>query len=263
MMLLFMKSSVAAVWALALTILCLGERVALAQTTLVATGSVWKYLDTGVDQGTAWREPGFDDSGWSNGVAQLGFGEGDEATVLRQTNADGVTNLTFYFRQAFNVVNPSVYTNLLLRLQRDDGAVVYLNGTEVFRSNMPLGPVNYDTLAAITTPDDGKNVFASAVKPALLTNGLNLLAVEVHQATTNSSDITFDLGLLGNAPLSLIPLISQGAAWKYLDDGSEPGTAWVAPTFDDSGWSNGVAQLGFGEADEATQIRQFSTLTGT
>jgi hypothetical protein len=174
-----------------------------------------------------------------------------------------VTNLTFYFRQAFNVVNPAVYTNLLLHLQRDDGAVVYLNGTEVFRSNMPLGPVNYDTLAATTTPDDGKNVFASAVKPALLTSGLNLLAVEVHQATTNSSDITFDLELLGNAPLSLIPLISQGAAWKYLDDGSDPGTAWVAPTFDDSGWSNGVAQLGFGEADEATQIRQFSTLTGT
>src|SRR5262245_7917215 len=53
---------------------------------LVGRGSVWKYLDDGSDQGTTWREPGFVDSEWQAGPAQLGFGDGDEATVLRPGN---------------------------------------------------------------------------------------------------------------------------------------------------------------------------------
>ncbi|NIQ29000.1 MAG: metallophosphoesterase, partial [Acidobacteria bacterium] len=61
--------------------------------TLVAEGSVWKYLDDGSDQGTAWKEPGFDDTSWQAGPAELGFGDGDEATVLQ----GGF--ITYYFRQ--------------------------------------------------------------------------------------------------------------------------------------------------------------------
>jgi hypothetical protein len=53
-----------------------------AADTLVATNSIWKYLDTGGDQGTVWREPAFDDTTWPAGPAPLGFGDGDEFTVL-------------------------------------------------------------------------------------------------------------------------------------------------------------------------------------
>src|SRR5438034_3962796 len=77
-----------------------------AADTLSATGAVWKYLDNGVDQGTAWRELNFNDTGWSNGVAQLGFGDGDEATVVTSNR-----QATFYFRRSFEVSDPTIYTN--------------------------------------------------------------------------------------------------------------------------------------------------------
>jgi len=89
-------------------------------------------------------QPVFDDAGWSNGPAQLGFGDGDEVTVLRQRFPGAPEPgylVTAYFRRAFAVPSPGDVTNLVLDLLRDNGGIVYLNGTEIFRSNMPGGPV--------------------------------------------------------------------------------------------------------------------------
>ena len=184
-----------------LLLLRLGEVSLTAQISLVSTGSVWRYLDTGADEGVAWRARAFDDSSWSNGVAQLGFSSGpaenDEATFLSRTNSLGKTNITFYFRQTFDVPDVFAYTNLLVRLQRDDGAVIYLNGVEVFRSNMPTGAVTYAALAMLAH-DDGMSLYASPVDHALLSSENNVLAVEVHQNAATSSDVSFDLELLGN-----------------------------------------------------------------
>lgn len=172
-----------------------------AQTTLVPLGSIWRYHDTGEDLGGSWRNPTFDDSAWPSGPAQLGFSsnpaENDEATVLSRTNDLGETNVTFYFRHTFDVPNADLYTNLLVRLRRDDGAIVHLNGVEVFRSNMPPGPVNASTFAFLSQ-DDGASLFAGPVSIATLFSGLNVLAVEVHQNMLASTDVSFDLELLGN-----------------------------------------------------------------
>ncbi|MHC4959675.1 MAG: hypothetical protein ACYTGN_15020, partial [Planctomycetota bacterium] len=113
----------------------------------VAAGSDWTYLDDGSDQGTEWREVGFDDGAWSSGPAELGYGDGDEATTVDYgTKRD--KHITTYFRHAFTVAELPSATELALRLKRDDGAVVYINGTEVFRSNMPNGLIGFDTLAS-------------------------------------------------------------------------------------------------------------------
>src|SRR5882757_9533814 len=93
-----------------------------AQTSLISTGSVWKYLDNGSDQGTAWTGVAFDDSIWKSGPAELGFGDGGEAT----TNTSGF--ITYYYRHAFNVADASSITNLRVLLKRDDGAIGYLTG---------------------------------------------------------------------------------------------------------------------------------------
>jgi hypothetical protein len=169
---------------------------AQAQTTLISTGAVWKYLSDGSDQGTAWRDSVFDDTVWPAGATQIGFGDGDEATNI------GTNRLivTYYFRHQFEVNDAASITNLLLRLKRDDGAVVYLNGSEVLRSNMPPDEITYQTFALLAAPDDGTNFFPSAIDPALLVDGLNVLAVEIHQNGTNSSDMSFDLGLIANLP---------------------------------------------------------------
>src|SRR5688572_33317131 len=65
---------------LTLTLLAVAVFSAGAQT-LISTGAVWKYLDNGTDQGTAWRGTSFADGSWLSGPAQLGYGDGDEATT--------------------------------------------------------------------------------------------------------------------------------------------------------------------------------------
>jgi hypothetical protein len=111
--------------------------------TLIPTGASWLYLDDGSDQGSAWTQPGFADGGWSSGPAELGYGDGDEATLVR-CSSDPVCNtadpnkfITTYFRHHFNVADPATLGAVTLDLKRDDGAVVYLNGVEIYRSNMP------------------------------------------------------------------------------------------------------------------------------
>src|SRR5829696_4225438 len=120
-----------------------------ADTTLVPTGATWKYVDNGSDQGTAWRATAFNDSTWPSGPAQLGYGDGDEATTVGFGPDSTNRFITTYFRRAFSVTNASAFTSLTLRLLRDDGAVIYLNGVEVWRSNMPTGTIGFTTLASI------------------------------------------------------------------------------------------------------------------
>jgi hypothetical protein len=170
-------------------------------TNLVSTGSVWKYNDTGANLGTAWRMPGYNDSAWPSGPAELGYGdlpEGrPEATVLCCSNAASKF-ITYYFRRIFTVADPTLFTSLNARLLRDDGAVVYLNGLEVWRSNMPTGTVSYLTLAPSgVSSTDEYTYFTTTLSPSSLRAGTNLIAIEVHQNSTGSSDLSFDFALAG------------------------------------------------------------------
>src|SRR5580765_5665592 len=163
-----MRSALMQPWILTWFLVVLFAQLSPAQTTLVSTGSVWKYLDNGSDQGASWQGLLFDDSLWASGPAELGYGDGDEATVV---NAGPATNrfITTYFRHSF-VVDPVAYTNLAVRLLRDDGAVVYLNGTEILRSNMPTNDIDYTTLALVSVPafDESTNFYAQVVDPGLM-----------------------------------------------------------------------------------------------
>src|SRR6185436_20025595 len=98
------------------------------------------------------------------------------------------------FRHAFVVEDPAVLSNTVGRLLRDDGGVVYLNGVEIFRHNMPTGEVAYTTAALAAVEDD--DVFYQANAGAgLLVSGTDVVAVEIHQSSGTSSDISFDLEL--------------------------------------------------------------------
>ena len=162
-------------------------------------GALWKYLDDGSDQSVFWRESAYDDSLWRSGPAQLGYGDGDESTVINGgPSTDRI--ISCYFRHTFVVEDASVISNLLVRLIRDDGGVVYMNGTEVFRSNMPTGEIDHTTLALdVSSGTDGTtNFYAKTIDPGLLLTGANLLAVEIHQAAHDGTNVSFDLALVGN-----------------------------------------------------------------
>jgi hypothetical protein len=310
------------------------------RTNLVSTGALWRYLDNGSDQSTAWRGTNFNDSSWAQGLAQLGYGDNDETTVVNG-GPSASRYITTYFRRAFAVPDASFYTNLVLRSLRDDGVVIYLNGSEIYGDNMPAGGVTYLTKAstAISGADE-TNFYTGSVSLSLLRTGTNFITAEIHQSDTNSSDISFDLELIGrgNAPPSVsiiqpvngsvlgaptnllvaanvtddyavarvdwwmngvriqqqtLPpfaltltnlaagvytfesvasdgvlmatsppvnialhaaLVRQGSLWRYLDNGSDQGTAWRGVNFNDTAWPSGLAQLGYGDGDEKTTL---------
>ena len=161
---------------------------------LVSAGTTWKYYTSAAGAPAAWSQPSFNDAAWSSGRAQLGYGEGDEiATVPYGSDANNKW-ITAYFRRAFQVNDPGAVTDLTLRLKRDDGAVVYLNGREVLRDSMPEGAVTASTLAD-SPPDDGAVFNVFNLDPQALAVGTNILAVEIHQSSASSSDMSFDLAL--------------------------------------------------------------------
>ncbi len=160
-------------------------------------GTSWRYRDNGSDQGTAWRQPGFNDSSWSGPqTGQFGYGEGDENTVVSFGPSSSNKYITTYFRTTFNGGSLAGLSDLTLNVKRDDGIVVYLNGTEIVRDGFAPGTtVTYQTLASLAG-DDGQNFIPFTNLPLhLLNTGTNTLAVEVHQNDPNSSDLSFDCRL--------------------------------------------------------------------
>lgn len=192
-----------------------------AQTTLVTSGSSWKYLSNGSNQGTAWRSTTFSDTSWSSGLAQLGYGDGDEATVLSYGTSSSKKYITTYFRKTFNLADPTIYSNYTLNVKRDDGVVIYINDVEVYRNNMPTGSIAYNTLASSACSDDGSGFLATTLTPTQtgFVAGNNTIAVEIHQNALNSSDISFDFSLTGNTTTvaSAIKQIRWGSTSNPLE----------------------------------------------
>jgi hypothetical protein len=179
--------------------------------TPVPAGSVWRYLDNGSDQGTAWRGLAFSDAAWKSGKARLGYGRDGEVTTV-QTGPNNNKYVTTYFRRTFEVASPAAVTGLTLKVIRDDGVVVYLNGQEVLRDNLPEGDIRFTTTANSAIGGAEETTFIERpVDPALLRAGVNQLAVEMHQANVTSSDLGFDLELEAAVfPANAAPTLGAG-----------------------------------------------------
>ncbi|MES2439376.1 MAG: GH92 family glycosyl hydrolase [Verrucomicrobiota bacterium] len=189
-------------------------------TTLIARrpagqpGAVWKYLDNGSDQGTAWKETAYDDSAWTSGAAPLGY---TDSHIVTTVNSPASPNryITTYFRRTFEITGAAAIQALELNILRDDGVVVYINGTEVARQNMPAGSITSTTNSS--TIVDGANettYFASTAAPhPLLVEGTNVIAVEVHQRDAQSSDLGFDLEMTAvSLPLPTVTMTATDAS---------------------------------------------------
>jgi hypothetical protein len=165
---------------------------------LIASGSLWKYLDDGSNQGTAWQSLAYDDSAWSSGSAPLGYGDPMTTTIGYGPDPNN-KYITYYFRKELNIADVSAIPSLTIKFRRDDGGLVYINGTEVIRSNMPDGSINYLTTAV--TPQSGAQettYYPFVVSSSYLSNGNNMIAVEIHQVSANSSDLGFDIEVSSN-----------------------------------------------------------------
>jgi hypothetical protein len=177
-----------------------GDPVSPSGVELVADRSTWRYVkgySEASEPRTAWRELVFDDSGWSSGLAPIGYGESFIATQL----ADMQGNYTsVFFRREFEVADPGAFGALTLEAQFDDGFKAWINGTIVIdgQANMPAGEVAYNGTASSAIEEHNFvtfNLVASA--PALLRPGRNVLAIQAHNANLSvSSDFFLDARLL-------------------------------------------------------------------
>lgn len=171
----------------------------LADTALVARQSTWKYNDKGVALTSGWINASFDDSAWSSGQGEFGYGDGGESTIISYGSSSSNKYITSYFRKKFyiNSKNGLILPRLLLRA--DDGAIVYVNGQEAVRFNLTKGDISFSTFALRAIAGNGEIMFQDYfLDPALLVEGENIIAVEVHQSASNSSDLSFDLQLLAS-----------------------------------------------------------------
>lgn len=206
---------------------------------------VWKYDDRGIDQGTAWLSRDFDDSAWKSGPGQLGYGDGDEGTVL---NPGTPTTPTVYFRKKITLDSPVTAANL--EVLYDDAIAVWINGVPVLSRNMGNG-TDFKAWASATTTNAYERVsLPLATNPFRV--GENVVTAMVKQVSATSADLTFALGL--EVEQATGPVLPFGSVWKYQDSGVDPGPGWNLPGFDDSAWASGPGQLGYGDGDEATVL---------
>jgi hypothetical protein len=183
---------------------------------IIRDGENWNYFCTNGPPPGNWTSAGYDDSHWPLATAPLGYGNNGNASAIPSGPADQHF-ITTYFRHPFTIDSQSptnFYRNLYFLLRANCGAVVYLNGTEVFRRNLPGGTIDASTTATNNLSGLAENIFfvtnkstlstrsllnpASVLQATNLVMGTNVVAVEAHQASPTNSDLMFDFQLWAN-----------------------------------------------------------------
>ena len=186
----------------------------------------WKYLDNGTDQGTAWRASNFVETAWKTGTAELGYGDSpaDEATIVDDNPTPGFnaadTNkyITTYFRKTFTVADAHRVTNVAVSLKYDDAGIVYINGTQVLITPGLTTGAAFNVLSSVNAENANQTVNLTLPASALV-EGTNVLAVEIHQQTQSSSDISMD------CKVALTKTIYAGILTNDSDAENDPFTA--------------------------------------
>ena len=215
--------------------------------------SSWKYNDQGVDlSGETWTAIEYlADTSWAYGDAKLGYGDGNENTTLNFGPDPDNKYPTTYLRHTFEVSNTSEIDSLIFNVQRDDGVVVYVNGEEAFRMNMPEGEIGYNTLASNAVSGDDEEAFFEYKMESSLIEGVNTIAVELHQSSLSSSDLGFDMSVDFKPPpleTATFPLASQ-SEWYFLDTGVslDEDENWTQVEYEEEfAWGQGQGPLGYG-----------------
>jgi hypothetical protein len=174
------------------------QSTAAEQKILKVGANEWKYLDTGEAPAKEWNQADFDDSQWKSGQAPLGYGDDDIKQTISFGGNEGKKNICSFFRRAVEVEDPTAAKKVVGKLICDDGCVVYVNGEEVHRFNLPDGELKSDTTAKFPVGGEiERHAFTFLVDADKFKPGKNVIAVRVHQYNAASSDVAFDLSLTG------------------------------------------------------------------
>ncbi len=156
-----------------------------------------------------WTDSGYNLVSWKNGNAPLGYGDPNVVTEISKVR-------TAYFRHEFYVEDVSAVPGMVIIIRYDNGAVLYLNGAEITRINIPFGELSYETFAE-TNVCGYKTIQLDPTQLPLLKNGKNIMAVEIRQFNTDTTDMIFDL-----RAFTPVFSIEYGSKWDYYDAGQQP-----------------------------------------
>jgi hypothetical protein len=169
-------------------------------TTIITLGDTWRYLVPNSEPSSTWKTASFDDSGWKQGKSGFGYGDNDDNTLLSGA-------MSVFIRKSFTITNAEQVEAAFLHIDYDDAFVAYLNGTEIARANITTtGAPAYNAVADNSDHEARMYTgglpekFAIANIHSLLVNGSNVLAIQIHNAATSSTD------------LSAIPFLSLGCS---------------------------------------------------
>ncbi len=204
-------------------------------SVLMPAGSTFKYFTDAAGLGSSniveghsswsasnWKHPNFGDTAWSSGAAPLGYRTGTTpanqniATVIPFGASATNKWVSSYYRAEFNVASAAAVPSMNIRLKRDDGAIVYVNGREAWRQNFTAGLSVIGTTLATGAGDDGAAFFTVNLPNTYLVNGRNVVAVEVHQNSVGSADIVFDIELNHPSPVAADRINRIGEALSIL-----------------------------------------------
>ncbi len=164
--------------------------------TEIREGDTWKYFLPQSEPDSEWKNNGFDDSGWNSGQTGIGHSDNDDRTIIAK-------NISVFARKTFTVTDLTSVSKVIFYIDYDDGFVAYLNGVEFARSNMgeTNSPVTFNQTASASHEAliyRGESPEAYEIDADILIEGENVLAVQVHDVSRNSTDMT------------LIPFLSFG-----------------------------------------------------
>ncbi len=235
-----------------------------ARELFIPEASNWRFHNGENALPKDWKDRDYDDSGWETGFAPLGYGRYKVNTFVKSEARP--RPVTSYYRTSFHIEDPLVWDHFDLRLRADDGVAVYLNGHGFCFFNIgdrdhSEYPYPADQLSEARVTHIAPWIRAKMEKMfvQLLVPGENVIAVEVHQCTKDSSDLVFDFTMSGvEKKMDEKVIFPKGDSWKYFDGSDLPGESWNSPDFDDTGWKSGKGIFGYGDEDIATEIRSGS-----
>lgn len=178
-------------------------------THLARGGQVWRYFKGTTEPPAGWQLVGFDDTAWLQGATGIGYGDDDDATVLndmrRTATQPGYASV--FLRRVFDAPDPATLSQLILRVDFDDGFAAYLNGAEVARKNLTGTPPSYNQLASPTHEAGDPEDFDITTHKGLLSKGANVLAFQVHNSELTSSDLSIIPSLINRELLPGDPVV--------------------------------------------------------
>lgn len=174
-----------------------------AQTLIFNKNASWSYKDNNQAQPAGWNAQTYDISTWAVGNGPLGYGDPVTTTIN-----SGLT--TAYFAKDFTVDLSTLSDTMELGVMRDDGIIVYLNGEEVVRDNMPAGAVTFNTFSSTTIDGAAESVYnIFSIPKSKFVNGVNRFSIELHNRSTTSSDLRID-AYLKTTTNTTIPVACNG-----------------------------------------------------